>query len=50
MNPFPAMDAIPPEEPDPKLAAQALRARRILMLAMAVMIGLPLLLFVIFKT
>ena len=44
------MDATPPEAPDPELAAQACRARRILLLAMALMIGVPLLLFVLFHT
>jgi len=50
MNPFPIMDATPPDNPDPELAAQARRAQRILMLAMALMIGVPILLFVLFHT
>lgn len=50
MNRFPRMDATPPEELDPALAAQARRARLILMIAAAVMIGVPVLLFVIFHT
>lgn len=48
MNPFPPMDAIPPEELDPALAAQARRARAILMIAAAAMVAVPVLLFVIF--
>lgn len=44
------MDATPPEDPDVAVAAQARRARRILMLAMVLMIGAPLLLFVLFNT
>jgi hypothetical protein len=48
------MDATPPDKPDdpidPVLAAQAHRARWILLGAMAVMILLPVLLFVIFHT
>jgi hypothetical protein len=47
------MDAIPPKqgaENEPQLAAQAQRARTILLLVMAGMIGLPLLLFVLFHT
>lgn len=50
MNPFPRMDATPPEEPDPAQTAQAHRARLILMIATAVMIGLPILLFILFHT
>lgn len=50
MNAFPAMDATPPDLSDPELAAQTRRARRILMFAMAAMIGAPLLLFVLFHT
>jgi hypothetical protein len=50
MNPFRGMDATPPNDPDPALAAQASRARRVLMLAMALMIGVPLLLFVLLHT
>lgn len=49
MNPFRRMEATPPENPvDSALAAQARRARFILMATMAVMIGGPLLLFVLF--
>lgn len=44
------MDATPPEAPAPELAAQARRAQRILLLAMALMIGAPVLLFVLFHT
>lgn len=43
------MEATPPED-NPQLAAQAQRAKRILMLAMAIMVALPLLLFVLFHT
>lgn len=50
MNPFPRMEATPPEQTDPESQAQARRARRILFFAMAVMIGVPLLLFVLFHT
>lgn len=50
MNPFPPMDATPPKPSDPKLVAQAERARRILFVAMALMIGVPVLLFVLFHT
>lgn len=48
MNPFRFMDATPPEHFDPELMAQARRARRILFFAMALMIGVPVLLFVLF--
>lgn len=48
------MDATPPPTPtppeDPRLRAQGDRARLILWIAMAVMIGLPALLFVLFHT
>ena len=50
MNAFPPMDATPPENPDPEMAAQARRAQRILVLAMALLIGVPVLLFVLFHT
>ena len=43
------MEATPPDH-NPELSAQALRAKRILMLAMAIMVALPLLLFVLFHT
>ncbi len=50
MNAFPRMDATPPEKQCPQLAAEAHRARWILFGAMAVMIALPVLLFVVFHT
>jgi hypothetical protein len=50
MNAFRGMDATPPDGSDPALAAQARRARRILLVAMAVMVGIPLLLFVVLHT
>jgi len=43
------MEANPPEI-NPELAAQAREAKRVLMLAMGVMVALPLLLFVLFHT
>jgi hypothetical protein len=49
MNAVPCMDATPPDE-EVCLAAQQARARTILFGAMALMIGLPVLLFVIFHT
>ncbi len=48
MNGVIAMEANP-TEPKPELTVEAHRARRILMIAMAVMIILPLLLFVLFR-
>ncbi len=55
MNGVISMEATPPDDkpaPDvtPDQAAQAERAKRILMLTMAFMIALPLLLFVLFHT
>jgi hypothetical protein len=50
MNAFPRMDATPPDNPDPDLQAQARRAQRILFFAMALLIGVPILLFVLFHT
>lgn len=50
MNPFPRMDAIPSKKEEADHAAEARRARTILMLAMGGMIALPVLLFVIFHT
>jgi hypothetical protein len=39
-----------PTEPKPELTVEARRAQRILMIAMAIMIMLPLLLFVMFRS
>lgn len=50
MNAFPPMDATPPEHLDPELQAQASRARRTLFIVMALMICVPVLLFVLFHT
>lgn len=49
MNAVPPMDATPPDE-EIRLAAQSARARKLLFGVMALLIGLPVLLFVIFHT
>jgi hypothetical protein len=50
MNAFRRMDATPPENESPQLAAEARRARVILFVTMAAMIALPVLLFLAFHT